>query len=104
VRTRVKDATIVRTATIRMIGRNMRFQLVTVVLAALLAFPATAAAVQGSTAEPRGLPFSMSDLGWLAFGAMLLLVLALVLQGIARHRRASRGAGAVAVAPRRTEP
>lgn len=82
----------------------MKFQLVTVVLAASLALSATAAAAPGSPAEPRGIPFSMADLGWLALGAMLLLVLSLALQGIARHRRASRGAAAVAVAPRRTEP
>ena len=83
---------------------NMKVQLVTVVLAALLALPATAAAAPGSPAEPRGIPFSMADLGWLALGAMLLLVISLVLQGIARHRRASRGAAAVAVTPQRVEP
>ena len=82
----------------------MKFQLVTVVLAALLALPATAAAAPGSPAEQRGVPFSMADLGWLALGAMALLVLSLALQAIARHRLASRGAAAVAVAPERTEP
>ena len=46
------------------------FQLVTAVLARLLALPATAAAAAGSPAEPRGVPFSMADLGWLALGAM----------------------------------
>jgi hypothetical protein len=84
-----------------MIGRNTMFQLVTAVLAGLLALPATAAA---APAEPRGVPFSMADLGWLALGAMALLVLALVLQAIARHRRAAHGQAAVAVAPQRTEP
>ena len=79
------------------------FQLVTAVLAVLLALPATAAAAPGSPAEQRGLPFSMTDLGWLALGAMVLLVLSLMLQAVARHRRASRGAPAVAVAPQRTE-
>jgi hypothetical protein len=54
--------------------------------------------------EQRGVPFSMADLGWLALGAMALLVLSLALQAIARHRRASRGTAAVAVAPQRTEP
>ena len=81
----------------------MKFQLVTVVLAALLALPAAAAAAPASPAEQRGIPFSMADLGWLALGSMLLLALSLVLQGVARHRRASRGT-AVAVAPQRTEP
>ena len=73
-----------------MIGRNMMFQQVTAVLALLLALPATAAAAAGSPAEPRG--------------AMGLLVLSLVLQAVARNRRASRGPAAVAVAPQRTEP
>ena len=81
----------------------MKFQLVTVVLAALLALPATAVAAPGSPVEQRGVPFSMADLGWLALGAMLLMVLSLVLQGVARHRRATRGT-AVAVTPQRTEP
>ena len=80
------------------------FQQVTAVLALLLALPATAAAAPGSPAERRGVPFSMADLGWLALGAMALHVLALVLQAIARHRRAEDGQAAVAVAPQRTEP
>ena len=80
------------------------FQQVTAVLALLLALPATAAAAAGPPAEPRGVPFSMADLGWLALGAMGLLVLSLVLQAVARNRRASRGPAAVAVAPQRTEP
>jgi formate hydrogenlyase subunit 3/multisubunit Na+/H+ antiporter MnhD subunit len=78
----------------------MTFQLVTVVLAALLALPATAAAGPGSPTEPRGIPFSMDDLGWIALVAMLLLVLALSLQGIARSRRRS---APVQVVQRRTE-
>ena len=82
----------------------MKFQLVTAVLAGLLALPATAAAAPGSLVEQRGVPFSMADLGWLALGAMGLLVLSLVLQAVARNRRASRGPAAVAVAPQRTEP
>ena len=80
------------------------FQQVTAVLAGLLALPAAASAAPGSPAEPRGIPFSMADLGWLALGAMVLLVLSLVLQAVARNRRASRGTAAVAVASQRSEP
>jgi len=81
----------------------MRFQLVTVVLAALLALPAAAAAASAQPAEQRGVPFSMADLGWLALAAMLLLVLSLAIQAIARHRRAARRAAAVSVTAQRTE-
>ena len=80
------------------------FQQVTAVLAGFLALPAVATAAPGSPTEPRGVPFTVADLGWLALGAMLLLMLALGLQAIARHRRAIRGAAPVAVAPQRTEP
>lgn len=80
------------------------FQQVTAVFAGFLALPAAAAAAPGSSVEPHGIPFSMADLGWLALGAMVLLVISLVLQAIARHRRSTtRGAAGVAVAPQRTE-
>jgi formate hydrogenlyase subunit 3/multisubunit Na+/H+ antiporter MnhD subunit len=58
------------------------------------------AASPGAPVEERGVPFSMDDLGWIALVAMLLLVLAMTLQAIARHRR--HGA-AVQVVQRRTE-
>jgi hypothetical protein len=85
-----------------MIGRNMKFQLVTFVFAGFLALPATVSAA--SPAESRGIPFSITDLGWLALGAMLLLLISLALQGIARHRRAAHRAAAVKVSPQRSEP
>ena len=64
--------------------------------------PAVAlAAAPGAPVEERGVPFSMEDLGWIALMAMLLLVLALSLQAIARHRR--RSAAPLPVVQRRTE-
>ena len=81
----------------------MRTQLVTAFLVGLLALPATASADAFTSAEQRGIPFSMADLSWIALDALLLLVLSLTLQAIARHRRRTRAA-AVSVAPQRTEP
>ena len=96
------DATIARNATIRTISAPMRSSLATAITLAVLALlPATASAATETAPEPRGIPFSMNDLGWIALVAMLLLVLALVLQGIARHRRRS---AAVRVTHQRTDP
>ena len=78
----------------------MRTFLATAITLTLLTLPATASAAE-TASEPRGLPFSIADLGWIALFAMLLLLLALALQAITRYRRRSAG---VRVVHQRTDP
>lgn len=99
-----RDVTIFIIELIRETRSSARTHIALLTWGLVVAWPASAIAAEGRPAgarEREGLPFSIVDFGWITLAAVVLIVVALTLRGVARHRRrtAQRALG-----HRRTDP